>query len=419
MDMEKTMVLIKGEDKTASVEAVVPDPLTGKTLATYRGGRSYAYLRENVEVFENPRALDLAGKAVYVNGLPVYAPRLLLDFTSHLRILGERGSSRTAIPGEVELVEDAASQGDARQLLGYFREIASHTGEGESFLQREMEGLSFVHPESVLARYLDGQPVEGRVPAVGGVIFPFRFNLSQKAALENALAHSVSVIEGPPGTGKTQTILNILANLVTLRGKSVAVVSNNNEAVKNVIEKMAKGGYGFLTALLGNQENQKAFFANPPAPQVEGWDCPEDRELLLEQAAALGARLDALLQVDRERAQLTQELQAWQLEQEHFEEYYRRQEVKEVEKLPLLRASGEKILAFLAETTLAQEQGWGKGLLHRLKMFLKYRGSFQRLRKDEAAVLLQLERAFYKKQIQALEDAAAGAQRRLEGASFP
>lgn len=37
-------------------------------------------------------------------------------------------------------------------------------------------------------------------------------NLSQKIALENALNERVSIIEGPPGTGKTTTILNILAN---------------------------------------------------------------------------------------------------------------------------------------------------------------------------------------------------------------
>ena len=122
-----------------------------------------------------------------------------------------------------------------------------------------MQQLTFIHPESVLGRYLNGQPIEDLTLPVNGIIFPFRFNLTQKAALENALTHSLSVIEGPPGTGKTQTILNILANLVAIQRKSVAVVSNNNEAVKNVIEKMTKGGYGFLTTLLGNKANQNAF----------------------------------------------------------------------------------------------------------------------------------------------------------------
>ena len=82
-----------------------------------------------------------------------------------------------------------------------------------------MDNLTFVHPESVLGSYLNRLPIQERTPEMDGVIFPFRFNLSQKKALENALTHSVSVIEGPPGTGKTQTILNIIANLIAVQEK--------------------------------------------------------------------------------------------------------------------------------------------------------------------------------------------------------
>ena len=123
-----------------------------------------------------------------------------------------------------------------------------------------MDRLTFVHPESVLSTYLIRQPIGQTNSDLENVIFPFCFNLSQKKALENALMFKISVIEGPPGTGKTQTILNIISNLVAVQGKSVAVVSNNNEAVKNVMEKMAKKGYGFLTAMLGKNDNQDYFF---------------------------------------------------------------------------------------------------------------------------------------------------------------
>jgi KaiC/GvpD/RAD55 family RecA-like ATPase len=50
--------------------------------------------------------------------------------------------------------------------------------------------------------------------------------LSQKSATEKALTEQISVIEGPPGTGKTQTILIIIANAV-INGKKVAVVSKS------------------------------------------------------------------------------------------------------------------------------------------------------------------------------------------------
>ena len=73
----------------------------------------------------------------------------------------------------------------------------------------------------------------------------------------------MSIIQGPPGTGKTQTILNIIANLL-IAGKTVLVVSNNNSAVENVAEKLAKENLGFLVAQLGSLENRKNFIADQP-----------------------------------------------------------------------------------------------------------------------------------------------------------
>lgn len=58
--------------------------------------------------------------------------------------------------------------------------------------------------------------------------------------MENIYKSNISVIQGPPGTGKTQTILNIIVNLAIMQNKTVAVVSNNNEAVKNVKDKLKK-----------------------------------------------------------------------------------------------------------------------------------------------------------------------------------
>lgn len=46
----------------------------------------------------------------------------------------------------------------------------------------------------------------------------------------------VSVVTGPPGTGKTQMIVNLIANAL-LFGKKVLVASKNNKAVDNVKER--------------------------------------------------------------------------------------------------------------------------------------------------------------------------------------
>ena len=95
---------------------------------------------------------------------------------------------------------------------------------------------------------------------IHSLIFPFGCNNSQFKAVSNALNNQVSIIQGPPGTGKTQTILNIIANLL-MHDKTVLIVSNNNDATRNVYEKLDsdKYGLGFICAFHGKRENIENF----------------------------------------------------------------------------------------------------------------------------------------------------------------
>lgn len=93
------------------------------------------------------------------------------------------------------------------------------------------------------------------------LIFPFSTNKSQCEAVEKAFTSQLTVIEGPPGTGKTQTILNIISNII-LNNKTVAVVSYNNDATTNVFDKLAKDQLHFICARLGNKNNKEEFIKN-------------------------------------------------------------------------------------------------------------------------------------------------------------
>ena len=94
------------------------------------------------------------------------------------------------------------------------------------------------------SREADNQPV----------ILLSQSNYSQKQAIEAALHNRVSVIEGPPGTGKTTTILSIVANLV-IRGKRVIVISKNNSAIKNVEEELDKLNLPRFYLRVGNKKD--------------------------------------------------------------------------------------------------------------------------------------------------------------------
>ncbi|NWD68945.1 DUF2726 domain-containing protein [Pseudomonas gingeri] len=200
------------------------------------------------------------------------------------------------------------------------------------------------HAESKTDREIAGNVVRqlGKLPAIAGtalqayctgrngtlapgqgLIYPFGLNESQLQAVEQAFSAQISVIEGPPGTGKTQTILNILANIL-LRGQTVAVLSNNNAAVENVYEKLEKYGLGHLVAKLGNQDKREAFFADLPTwPSSAPEPAPS-----LDEIQALLTRLKQHLRDHNRAAQLQIELGELVIERRYLQQWQAESDVQ-------------------------------------------------------------------------------------------
>lgn len=228
----------------------------------------------------------------------------------------------------------------------------------ESFLGKQYSGISAISPRSVLAAYLEGRRLEGD-KSEPQVIFPFGFNLSQKAATETAMTEPLSVIEGPPGTGKTQTILNIIANAI-MNGKTVAIVSNNNSATANVLEKMEKYDVGFIAAYLGSKKNRERFFEEQKTeyPAMSQWKlAPGEVQSIKRSLKASQLKLNEMLAHKNKQARLKQELSTLKTETEYFNQYYSDSRLEQLHKNPLSRLSSSKILKLLLEYERLIEQG--------------------------------------------------------------
>ena len=68
---------------------------------------------------------------------------------------------------------------------------------------------------------------------------------SQRAAIDAVLAGRSLVIHGPPGTGKSQTIANLIAAMVA-RGRKVLFVAEKRAAIDAVLSRLAAAGLGDL-----------------------------------------------------------------------------------------------------------------------------------------------------------------------------
>ncbi|WP_020389697.1 AAA domain-containing protein [Kribbella catacumbae] len=409
----------KWEDKTSQITRLQTP--AGQFAITYaRSSRIYSYGPERV------RTLGRIQQIVLRNGERVEVEGAVWEGATEVCMFAGYGDARARVfyttrdgakhalrmVPDVRVLANGADAPGAADVLAYWRAIVDESP-GDDPLRPVYDSLRFVHPESALARYLVGAPIEVR-GLESAPIYPFRCNLSQRQAVEYALTHSFSVIEGPPGTGKTETILNLIANIIATGAQTVGVVSFGNSAVDNVKEKLDELQFGHVVARLGNRDRVQAFFAGyetrtKPMQQ----DAPVQPSL--EALAKLDARLRQLQEAERDRAQWRQDLDAYTLELQHFEKHVAPGDLSQLERLPLLRRSSDRILDYLAETEI--EGGRSPGLIRRIRKYLRY-GSLRGLDPEDTAVVLRLQRAFYEQRIAELKTQVDQVDSLLDRAAF-
>jgi len=235
-----------------------------------------------------------------------------------------------------KVVRTAITSDKAFNVFNYLNDIANAIGlktdEGDNILLRSYQNIEHISKNSVLASFLNGSLSSFENTKESIDFFPFGFNLSQQNAVNTAFANNLSVIEGPPGTGKTQTILNIIVNAV-LRGQSVAIVSSNNSATKNVYEKLEKNGIEFIAALLGNTQNKKDFIdSQKQIPDLAQFDLAgSEKSKLKEKALLLSGQLSEKLDKKNRLALLKLQIDNLETEYEHFKENYKNEKSNSVE----------------------------------------------------------------------------------------
>lgn len=325
MDVNKYLIIIKNEDKTEDVINYE----NNKNLINIKyksTGKMYSYPRKDFQFYKNPTEIDIKDKRIILNQGYVYNVIKILKFESIYKLFLENGTSIVVSEHSLQLVKNNESQALSINKFDYYKEISKivsvKTEDGKSLLTDEYEKINFISSDTALYKYLNPKAGINKMNVnLSNIIFPFGANKSQFQAVRNAMSSQISIIEGPPGTGKTQTILNIIANIVK-NGKTVAVVSNNNAATDNVYEKLQKYNLDYLCARLGKKENKNEFINNQTGQYPKFGDKLEDEYSTQNEILELNQSITKIFDIQNNIAKLKEELNEIKLQHQYFNKHH-------------------------------------------------------------------------------------------------
>lgn len=111
---------------------------------------------------------------------------------------------------------------------------------------KEAEKRSVSTKEGQLINILTGESKPSFQSDIPAFHIP-KLNASQQESLNNILAsRELAIVHGPPGTGKTTTLVQAIKALVKQDGKQILVVAPSNTAVDLLTEKLAEEGLNVL-----------------------------------------------------------------------------------------------------------------------------------------------------------------------------
>lgn len=126
-------------------------------------------------------------------------------------------------------------------------------------LESELKALSKLSPsdyeETALGQWVKGKITKSEKNKNFPLLEVLPLNSEQRQAIQYSLTNSLTVITGPPGTGKSQVVTDLLIN-TAWRGKKVLFASKNNKAVDVVETRINNLGNRPILLRMGSIEYQ-------------------------------------------------------------------------------------------------------------------------------------------------------------------
>jgi len=219
-----------------------PIALTGKLLefrnaleseieTIERAGQSSTLLTSGKRVINSGADYLYRFKVEYMPAIPADTPcKLTIERNSYNVTVVSFDESEIIISSSVELPDNMSTakleNGSAILMERLIKRIEDNSGKENPSGDRML-------PD-------DGnEPTFSQIYPIEKIVYSDNLTDSQRKAVDSALANDITYIWGPPGTGKTTVIGDIIRNLYK-NNRSVLVVSHTNVAVDGAIEKVVK-----------------------------------------------------------------------------------------------------------------------------------------------------------------------------------
>ncbi|QQS68402.1 hypothetical protein IPP24_05365 [Candidatus Saccharibacteria bacterium] len=169
---------------------------------------------------------------------------------------------KTSLPIGSDFIEDLWSairvqldRVDARSISeapSFDTSIVAITNKTNHFLAEDLKAIAALEDEDLIETSLgswvsdEDMAIEQAVSDDGSteIFFPFDYDKYQLKVL-GITANKAVIVEGPPGTGKSQTISNLLVHLAAT-GKRVLFASQKDQAIRGVKDKLKTLDVPFL-----------------------------------------------------------------------------------------------------------------------------------------------------------------------------
>ena len=415
LDITKSLIYIDGKERTRELDRCDWIQMLGVYHVQFSNSSNvYSYKKYKVKEYNAVGKIPIDSNIVFYKGKKQTDIEMLIKYENgnyFLKPLGKDGW--VCQEKDISVDKMCLSNPNAKSVFDYLKQLATlgnlKNDNGELLLPKKYEAISDLSERSVLSCYLNPTGIKfyEHIPREP-FIFPFGCNSSQYKAVINAFTNRVSVIQGPPGTGKTQTILNIIANAI-IRGKTVQVVSNNNSAIENVIEKLASPQYGmdFIVALLGSADNKRNFIGNQSGqyPDFSQWKELSNRQIALSNVQQVVEQIQEYFQKQEQAALLRAELADLQTEKVHFETYLNESSVSMFEFEKRKELTAKELMRLWQRAQVAADEGKTLGKLYLFLLWIKYGVTWKVMdQKSMIDIIASVQSKYYARREKELED---------------